>query len=221
MGQITDLVKENATFKDGFDIAKIEQLETELDPLHNLNDVDKALDFLNRNDILKRALHKHETTAIEKHSQKFNETKLPDILKAEREKWDKEHNPKLTDDQKKIRELSEKVELAEREKKASLLKSDLMAKAKELGYPHSVDIFMNMENAVEALESFHKTNQAYMDAEIEKIKKGVYKGNPSPQGGKPEVPPDIDEQIKKARSEGNQVLAMNLQLIKDKTQTQQ
>lgn len=219
MGQIADLIKANATFKEGFDIAEVEKLENDLNPLSNLTDVDKALDFIGRNDYLSRANTKAITQAIEKHDKKFNDEKFPELIKAERDKLMKELNPEETPEQKKIRELSDKIAEAERKEKASVLKSELMAKAKELGYPHGIDIFMGLgDTALETLEAFHVSNQAYLDKQIEDVKKGLYKGNQTPTKGKPEVPPDIDEQINKAKAEGNSTLAMKLLIKKQQPQ---
>ena len=215
MGQITDFVKANFTPAEGIDVAEVEKLEEGLDPLKNLTDVDKALDFINRNDILSRALSKDRTQSIEKHDNKFMTEKFPDLLKAEKEKILQELNPTETPEQKRIRELEEKIKAGDEASKMSALKIALQEKAAEIGYTGDLELFMSQgDKAIETLESFHAKNTEYLTAEKEKLQKELYgKGAPKRSA---EVPKDIDEQILDARSKGDSGLALKLQMIKNK-----
>jgi len=183
MGQITDFVKANFTPAEGIDITEVEKLEKDLNPLKNITDVEGAIDFMQRNEILSKGLKKYNTTSIEMHDDKFMKEKYPELLKADREKYIKELNPEETPEQKKIRELSEKIEQAEFKEKQNMLKLALQDKAKEIGYPGDIGLFLSQgDKALETLEAYHTKNTEYLAAEREKILKELYKGNPPKQG---------------------------------------
>ena len=221
MGQITDWIKKNSTLAEGADIKEAEKLEDELNPLKNLSTTDQYLDFMNRNEGFKNALKKHETQAIEKHDAKFKTDKLPGLLKEHGDKIKAEINPTDTPEQKEIKELKQWKVDSEARDKSKDLKLELVAKAKELGYTGDIDLFMSKgDTAIETMESYHEKNTKYLEVEREKIQKEVYKGNPPPNRGEPEVPKDIDTQIFEARKAGNSMLAGKLQVLKN-TKTQQ
>jgi hypothetical protein len=221
MGQITDFVKANFTPAEGIELSEVEKLERELDPLSGLTTIDHALDFMGRNDLFSRALKKHETTAIEKHDEKFTTTKLPEILKAEREKIVKELNPEETPEQKRIRELEDREKQRDKSDAEKDLRIELQKKAKEIGYTRSIDLYMHLgDKAIETMVAEHTQNTEYLTAELDKLKKELYGNNPPPKNSEKEVPKDIDEQIRQARAEGNSSLALKLQMQKNTKQQQ-
>lgn len=216
MGQLTDYVKENFTPAEGITIEEVEKLEKDLDPLSGLTTPDQALDFMGRNPLFEKALKKHETTSIEKHDAKFMKDKYPGLLKDAVDARVKELNPEETPEQKRIRELEDKITASDTRETSNALKIELAAKAKEIGYTGEIDLFMHLgDKAIETMEAYHTKNTEYLAAEKEKIQKELYGGNPPPPGRPPEVPKDIDEQIRDARAAGNATLALKLQMQKN------
>jgi len=192
MGQLTDYVKANFTPAEGIDISEVEKLETELDPLSGLSTVDQALDFMGRNDLFNRALKKHETTSIEKHDDKFMKDKYPEMLKSALDEKLKELNPDETPEQKRIRELEDKISAADKRDALNALKIELQSKAKEIGYTGNIDLFISQgDKAIETMEAYHEANTAWREKEKETMQKEVYKGNPPPKGGE-DVPSDFN-----------------------------
>lgn len=150
----------------------------------------------------------------------FRNDKMPDyISQAVREKEEalrKELAPEETPEQKRIRELEEKILAAENEKGITALQNDLAAKAKELGFDSEKarDYAVYGENAMAKLESdaawFAEEINKRLDSEI----KNKYKSGPPKRS---EIDPaDIDTKIKEARAAGNNDLALKLQMIKDR-----
>ena len=216
MGQIADYVKENFTPADGITLEEVEKLESELDPLKGLTTPDQALDFMGRNPLFEKALKKHETTSIEKHDEKFMKDKYPGLLKDAVDLRIKELNPDETPQDKRIRELEDNATARDKVDAAKDLKIELAAKAKEISYTGDIDLFMHLgDKALETMEAYHKKNTDYLEAEKEKIQKELYGGNTPPTHTLPEVPKDIDEQIREARAAGNATLALKLQMQKN------
>ena len=216
MGQIADYVKENFTPAEGIDLSEVEKLEKDLDPLSGISTVDQALDFMGRNPLFEKGLKKHETQAIEKHDDKFNKEKLPGLLKDERDKAIKEANPEETPEQKRIRELEDKISASDKRDTNNALKIELAAKAKEIGYTGDIDLFMHLgDKALGTMEAYHTKNTEYLEAEKTKIQKELYGDNAPPKKQEKETPKDIDEKIREAREAGNAGLALRLQMQKN------
>lgn len=70
--------------------------------------------------------------AVNSHDKKFTEEKLPDIIKAEREKLIVELNPEETIEQKQLRETREKIEALEKRDRDNLRKAEIRKKSNEL-----------------------------------------------------------------------------------------
>jgi len=216
MGQLTDYVKENFTPAEGITIEEVEKLEKDLDPLSGLTTPDQALDFMGRNPLFEKALKKHETQAIEKHDEKFMKDKYPGLLKDAVDLRVKELNPEETPEQKRIRELEDKISASDNREASNTLKIELQKKAKEIGYTGDIDLFMTLgDKAIETMEAYHTKNTEYLAAEKEKIQKELYGNNPPPPGTPPEVPKDIDEKIREARAAGDATLALKYQMQKN------
>ena len=176
-------LEKNATLKDGASITEFEGLVKDLDPLKNITTPDQALDFMQRNDVFKRGLHKHETIAIEKHDKNFTESKLPGLLEAEREKALKEVNKPETPEQKELRELREKIAKQEDDQKVSTRKSALRDLASELKVDHKVAerYYIYGDEAEANLRADVEANQKAIDAAVEAAKKEIYGNNPPPE----------------------------------------
>ncbi|MEA3370799.1 MAG: hypothetical protein U9Q40_05610 [Campylobacterota bacterium] len=197
---IAEWIKANTTLKEGVDIKEVDGLIADLDPLKNLETIDQALSFMDRNDLFKRALKKNETQAIEKHDKKFMETKFPELMKEEREKIVKELNPEETAQDKEIRELKQwKLDTENANKKRILEAENLAAlkdKAKEIGYDGDIERYSRLsgENAIEYMLADHKVNTEYK----EKLKKEVYGDNKPPSKSEEEnTDYDLDSEMGK------------------------
>lgn len=180
MGKISDWIKANA--KEGADISAVEAL-IEASTIEGIDSKEKAYDFMTKNPFFTSALDMATTKAVNSHDEKFKSDKLPELVKAEREKLMKELNPGETEDQKKLRELEEW-------KTNQLLKDAryeqeklLRAKAKELSYPEEMAERYTAfgEKALEFLESDAKFWKSDFETKMEAKVKELYKGNPPKQ----------------------------------------
>jgi hypothetical protein len=82
---------------------------------------------------LKPHLDRYATKAIETHDARFQSEKLPEILKNERDKIRAELNPEETPEQKRIRELEERLQKADADNRTRERRDILRKKAQELG----------------------------------------------------------------------------------------
>lgn len=111
----------------------------------------------------------------------FQERKLPELIKAERDKLIKELNPEETPDQKRIRELEERVAAADRREAAESAR----AKMREIGKAKGVDVTlaeklysMPEDEANQIFEEFEKLAREKADLETR-----LNYGSRPPQGG--------------------------------------
>ena len=216
----SEWLQANATLKDGADVKEFESIVSDLDPLKNIKTKEDALNFIDRNSVFKSGLDSAISRAVSSHDEKFKAEKLPELLKAEKEAYAKELNPDITDDQKKINELTERLNQADKEKANNLLKDELRAKAKELGYSVDISRFVVYgDKALETLEADFTDRQSYINTEVERQVKERFGGNKPPKGGGTLPPPDIDAQIFKARQIGDNATALRLQLLKNNNKT--
>jgi len=111
------------------DIAGIEKMIGDLDPLKNLKTKEDALAFIERNQVFKQALDFETTKRVDNALNKFQAEKLPTILE---ERLAEAQSPKETPEQKALRDMQAKLKAME-EKEAFLQRKDTFrAKAKEL-----------------------------------------------------------------------------------------
>lgn len=181
MGKLSEWIKKNV--KDGADISEAEKLieETTID---NIDSKEKALDFMKKQDgVFTRALHKANQEAIETHIQKYESEKLPEILKAERDKAISEANPELTEDQKKNLELSKKIEAMELKDKQREFAAILRKKGKEFNFDDEISerYAVYGENAESVMKSDHERIQNGIKLGIESAIKERYGNNPPPE----------------------------------------
>ena len=212
----TEWLKANATLKDTAKIEEFNTLVTDLDPLANIKTKEDALNFVDRNNLFKSGLDSAISKAVASHDEKYAIEKLPDLLKAEREKAIKEANPEETAEQKANREMREEMQSLKSELSNEKQLKAILSKAKELDYKGDASRYLAYgDKALEMLESDQLQNKAYLDAEKDRLQKEVYGKNTPPVKGEVILPKDIDEQIRTARSEGNASLALNLQMQKN------
>lgn len=182
---IIEWVKKNAVLKEGASIDELKKLEKDLNPLENIKDINQATDFMNRSPVFKSALDSVISKAVASHDEKFQKEKLPEILKAEKEKLAKELNPEETPEQKQLREMREKMEALENERKRDQIKAELLLKSKEIGFSGNVEKYLVYgDKAIEVMENDFKEVQGIIAKKEEEIRKEYFKGNP-PKGGTP------------------------------------
>lgn len=148
-----------------------------------------AAKLVEDNQYLKSELDSRVSKSVENATERFKENKLPDILKEEREKIRQELNPEETEEQKRIRELQEKVQSFETEKQKEQRKAQLREKAKELGYdPLDAENYVAFgDKAEEMLEKHSKKFQSTVDTKVNEYIKQKYGGKP------PEAPTEKSE----------------------------
>ncbi|MDA3939813.1 MAG: hypothetical protein PF693_10950 [Spirochaetia bacterium] len=213
---IQEWIKANSTLKDTAKMDELDVIIRDLDPLANIKTKEDALDFVDRNNIFKSGLDSAVSKAVLSHDEKFTADKLPGLLKEAREEAIKESNPEETPQDKRLRELEEKLADADKRDSINSLKSQLNVKAKELGYTGDAERYIAYgEKALEIMESDITQNKTYLESKMEEMKKEVYKGNPPPKDGKPLEPKDLDKQIFEARQNGDYTAANKLQLLKN------
>lgn len=185
MPDIAEWIKANV--KEGVNVDEGLQLVRDLDPLKNIDSREAAIDFMKRNDKFKSALDYEVQQAVETNSKKFSETKLPELIKAERQKIMQELNPEETPEQKRVRELEEKI--AERDARDARreLEASLRTKAQELGFdPLRAERYAALgEGAMDALAQDVEWFNATMKAKLDEAVKGRYKTDTPPGGGDP------------------------------------
>jgi len=210
---IQEWVKANATLKDTAKVEELDGLVKDLDPLANIKTKEDALNFIDRNNLFKSGLDSAISKAVASNTEKFTAEKLPGLLKEEREKAIKEANPEETPEQKRIRELEEKINASDKREASSTLKIELAAKAKEIGYEGSIERYsrLSSEKALEYLVSDHEENTKKIESIIESTKKEFYGEGTLPK--KSETPPgkyNVNDLKGKSVDEIRQLQADNL-----------
>lgn len=150
---------------------------------------EEAAKLVEDNQYIKSELDSRVSKSVENATERFKENKLPDILKEEREKIRQELNPEETEEQKRIRELQEKVQSFETEKQREQRKAQLREKAKELGYdPLKAERYVAFgDDADKMLEQDAKEFQSTIDTKVNEYIKQKYGGKP------PEAPTEKGE----------------------------
>jgi len=205
-----------AVVKDGADISGIMGQVEGMNPLNGLTK-ETAFDFIKGNQVLLSAFDSEVSKSVNSGVENFKNKGMVEILKQKEEALRKELNPEESEASKVAREFKEFKESVENEKKTSLLKDQLSAKAKELGFPDPMlirDLAGLGENAeVFADKYIELFNTALNDKLSEEIK-GKYTKTAPKMSDK--TPADLDSKIKEARASGNTDLALKLQMMKDR-----
>lgn len=129
MTTVKEWVKANA--KDGSNFAEFEELLTAYEiPTGK----DEARAFIYKNRSLLSAFDDEVRIKVEAHDAKFTETKLPEIMKQEKEKLMKELHPEETPLEKRVREQDEWIKASIKKDEDNARKDQLRKKAAEIGY---------------------------------------------------------------------------------------
>lgn len=214
-----------ANVREDVDVNEALELIKDLDPLKNIATPDEALDFIKRNKLFNSALDSETSIRVENHDKKFVENKLPEIMKEEREKLQKELNPDADPRDLRIAELEAKSAANDNEKKQHSKKLELRNKAKELaelnGVPYDqtraekFSIFGDdADKMVEEDIMYLKTT---IDSQLSQKIKSQF-GNGQPPKATPIELGSYDEKIAAAKKAGN--LGLASQLVIDRQQAQ-
>lgn len=215
---LLEWIKKNAV--EGADITEAEGLIKDLDPLKNIQTKDEALAFMERNQVFKSALDAETSRRADKAVDKFKEKNLPEIIKEREEAVRKEVNPEETPEQKRIRELEEKLANSDKEKQQNALKAELRQKAKEIaekkGVPYdplrAERLFIYGEDAESVLNDEIDYIGQTIEKQLSDKLKSKYVGKTPSAGGV--EPTGIDEQIAAAKKSGNLFEASKLMVQK-------
>lgn len=215
-----------ANVKDGADVNEALELIKDLDPLKNITTPDEALDFIKRNKLFNSALDSETSIRVENHDKKFRENKLPEIMKEEREKLQKELNPEMTKEQKEIAELKAKIEASEAKDKNNARKVELRERAKELAEKNGVPydplraerFYVYGDDAEKLLEDNIMYLKNVIDTELSSKIKSQFGNTPPPQTGGSHLG-SYEERIAEAKKAGN--LGLASQLVIEQQQSQQ
>ncbi len=163
---------------------------------------------------VRRVIDAEISRAVERHDERFREEKLPKLIEDERARIQKELNPDETPEQKRIRELEERIAKADRDRETVERREALRKKAQELGVseigltPDDIEPFVALgDNAGEMLEAFiARTKEAWttqLDAKVKERFKGA-----TPKMGDA----NFDSMIEKLRAAGREEEADRVQL---------
>lgn len=129
MSDILEFIEKNA---EGVDLEEAKKLVSGyIKKPDNKEEAEKMIEEVQQ---IKSVLDSRISKSVEHATERFKESKLPEILKEEKEKIRAELQPQETEEQKRIRELQEKISSFEKEKQIESKKAELRAKAKELGF---------------------------------------------------------------------------------------
>lgn len=157
---------------------------------------DVVLEYANRKES-QSIRDKIATPISEARFKNYEETKLPGILKAEREKLMKELHPEETPEQKRVRELEEKLAERDRKDAAEARKAELRKKASDLKYdPIKAERLYALEDADAVLADF-AADRAELLKKIEDLEKQVKYGANPPAGGNADGPALTQEEFMK------------------------
>lgn len=183
---LIDWIKANA--KEGTNFAEAENLIEAGNPVHGIDSMEKALEFIQSAPFFKSALDSETSKRIENSLKRYESDKLPSKLKEHEEKLRRELSPQETPEQIRIRELEEKISQSDKREMENQLKAELRAKAKDIGMdPIKADRYaVYGENAEkfmrEDYQEIDNTIKTKLDAEI----KSKF-GNTAPQVTAPEA----------------------------------
>jgi nucleotide-binding universal stress UspA family protein len=204
---LIDWIKENV--KEGANLAEAEELYQKENPLQRIETVEEALSLIKENKTLLKALDHETSKRVDNALERFQENRLPEILKSKEEEIIKSLNPEETPEQKRIRELEEKVKSAEQKEAMQKRRQELREKAKayaeEKGVkfdPSRAEVFASLgddaENLViDTIDYFGSYAKEVTDSALKSAYKG---GAPKAGGGEPA---DFNQRIADLKKEGN------------------
>lgn len=109
-----------------------------LNPLDKIGSASEAVDFIKSNQVLRKGYDSIARMSIEAHKERYEAEELPKLKKTIRDELANELNPAETPEQKRLRELEQKLADKEKSEQMYQLKTSLRAKAKELGVDEDI-----------------------------------------------------------------------------------
>ena len=190
MDQLIEWVRANS--KEGANLAEFENLLEADNPMMKIQSKEEALAFIEKTPYFKSALDSETSKRIENALNRFQEEKIPGLWKEREEELRKELSPEETPEQKRIRELEERIAAADKREQEEGLKSDLRAKAKEIGFdPLRAERYaVYGDNAAKFMQEDFESNKKAIETQIDKEIKSRYKGE-TPKGEKPNDPDKV------------------------------
>jgi hypothetical protein len=161
--------------------------DTKKEGLINLSEVqtkDQVIDILKKNSNFDSVFQRELTLRNQAYQENFKSDKLPDLLNTERENIRKELNPSETEEQKRIRELEDRIKAQESEKKLFNLQGELRNTAKEANIPQLIAeelAYLGEEKARQVLSKVSNEWNSTINQLAEKYKGS---GNADPGGAK-------------------------------------
>ena len=182
MNKILEWIKANV--KEGVDVSEVTKLVEGVQDLNSIDTKEKAIELMKTNAVFKSGFDSEISKIIDTHDKE----KLPELKKSIRDELEKELNPDLTPEQKRIKALEDELNASKNEKAVNMTKAELRTKAKELGFdPDRAEKYHVFgEKAFETLENdskyFSDAIKAGIDTEIK-----TRFGNKIPPGGNRQV----------------------------------
>jgi len=200
MEKLIKWIEENSA--DGAKLEEAKQLVQELDVTPKSRE--EAAKLIDSNQHIKSELDSRISKSVDNATEKFKESKLPEILEEEREKIRKELNPEETPEQKEIRELRERLNKQESVVQTEQRKAELRAKAKEIGIdPLRAERYVAYgDDAEKMLTEDAELLQTQINQRIEDEIKKRYGGAPPLKGD--EKPANQLEDLKRQYDEAMQ-----------------
>lgn len=183
--ELMEWIEKNAA--EGADLQEAKKLVEGMPKLPQSKE--EAAKVVEDNQYIKSELDSRISKSVDNALKKFEETKLPEREKEIRERVQKELNPEETPEQKRVRELEEKLQNYDKERQTEKRKAELREKAKELGFdPLKAERYAAFgEDAEAELEKDVNELQTQINSKLEEEIKKRY-------GGKePEAPPEKNE----------------------------
>jgi len=147
----------------------------------------RPADLIKSDPDFKSEFDRQVSYAVDNHDKRFQDEKLPTILEQEREKLRKELNPEETAEQKRIRELEERIAKADQDARKRELRDSLRKKAAELGVtdiglqPDDVEPFVAFgDEAPQVLESFLTRTREAFTSNLDAKLKEKFNAGPEP-----------------------------------------
>ena len=159
-------------------LTKAKKLFAELPKLPE--SADEATELLKSNRFLQSELDRRVRDSVESGVNRFKDEKLPNLIKEEKEKMLAELQPNETPEQKRVRELEQKIADMEKAKQQDARKAQLRAKAKSLNYdPLKAERYAIYGDEAEniLLEDVNDFN-ATVDKRVQEAISKKYGGNP-------------------------------------------
>ena len=167
-----DLKEVKAFFEENKDNEDVQSFVKELNPLN----LERIKGFVGENEDGKKWLQSETDNKVTKAIETFKERTLPGLVDAEKEKIRAELNPKETDEQKKIRELTESQNKLQKELRFKELLNNAKDYMTEKGLPASLTKYFIGEDEDSTIRNIDLLAGEYSKAVNTKVE-AAFKGN--------------------------------------------